>query len=448
MIDLTSAVPPHDEAAEAGVVASCLMDGYAEKRAAWTAVEVVRPEHFYVWKHRAVFTTIAWLTAERSEVDVETVAAALKDAGRLDEIGGREALMALLNETEPSPANVRVYAERVRAKARLRALGTVGAEIAKAAYLTPDTAEADRAASAGAAKLIRLMEDKSRSTCRTIQALALAEAVRQEAPPEVAVGLSTGLVDVDSIVGGLRPEELLIVAARPSMGKTAFATGIIRHVVTSHPPRRVLFFSLEVSAEQITRNMMAQMTGADSRHIDSATLSVGDRARIMRAAQELHERAPLVIDDGSGLDSLRVRARAAASEGVALIVVDYLQLMAEPREGRDDNRSLSVGRAAIGLKRIARDLRIPIVALAQLNRAVESRAGNKPMLSDLRESGEIEQHADVVMLLHREEYYQRDKADAKGKASVIVAKNRNGAVGEATVRFVPHCVRFENWSWS
>lgn len=437
--DLSEHVPPHDAEAEEAVVASCFLDGSA----AWAALEIVTPAHFYVHGPRVIFTAIESAMRSGGKADAVTIAGALRDAGTLDGVGGVERLRRAADEV-PTSANVRLYAERVRATARLRQLARSGVDLARTCYGLGGAAPEDREPEAArhAANILRVLNDRTRSTCRTMAVLALGEGERMRNPTTTA-GVASGFESIDRVVGGLRPAELIILAGRPSMGKTALGSAIARRVAMSIPPRPVLIFSAEMSAEQLTQNMIAQLAHVNSRFVASGRMSRADYDRAMKAAQDLYERAPIHIDDRSAPSVVAIRAQAE-SVRPALIVIDYLQLMSEPSQGRSDNRTAQVGRIASGLKALAKDMGIPVIALAQLNRAVESRAGNKPQMSDLRESGDIENHADVIMLVHRPEYYERDKIDLRGKASVIVAKNRNGAVGEAALTFDATTVRFED----
>lgn len=436
MIDIDARVPPCDRTAERAMLGAILIDG----RALWAAREILAAEHIWDAGVRWAFEAACKCAEQGMNIDPVTLRAALEASRHWSE--NMEALLRECVEEAPGAAGVADYARRIRSKARLRGLAKAGERLVAACY-RPDT-DADALAALAAGTILKIAGDRPEDSLVQIQRVMQDAAERVENPTRVAAGISTGLTDLDALVGGLRGGELIVLAARPSMGKTSLALGMIRAAAMGAvPSTRVLFASLEMTRDQIGVNMLAQITGLNTRQIANGTLPASDVAKVVDAAAQVYQHAPIAIDDGSGMTPARLRARLEADDTFGLVVVDYLQLMSADDVRRGAGRVEVVGSITRGLKAIAKEKRIPVLALAQLNRAVEGREGNRPRLSDLRESGDIEQDADVVMLLHRPEYYSKRAEDA-GKAIVDVAKNRNGATGEVALSFARHCVRFTN----
>lgn len=446
MSDRDALVPPCDRTAERAMLGAILCD--ETPRAFWEAREIVEPAHIHDAGVRWAFEAAIKCVERHMRIDTVTLEAVLRESSHWSE--NMQALLRECAEEVPSPLGVADYARRVRSKARLRGIARAGKRLVDAAY-APD-ADPDALAPTAAGWLLRIAADRPTDSLVDIRRVMTETAERIEHPRRAEAGLSTGLMDLDALVGGLRPAELVVLAARPSMGKTSLALHMIRAAsMGAVPSTRVLFASIEMSRDQIGVNLIAQMTGLNTQAIARGALSSADVATAVAASQRVYESAPIMIDDGSHMTPAKLRARLETDDRVGLVVVDYLQLMHPDEQRRGASRQQEVGSITRGLKALAKERRVPVLALAQLNRGAETREGNKPRLSDLRESGDIEQDADVVMLLHRPDYYSQKPEDA-GKASVHVAKNRNGATGEVPLTFMRHCVRFAdvprggNWS--
>lgn len=434
-LDLLDRVPPHEPEAEAAALSAMCFD----VAAAWELVGLLAAEDFYETRNAALFGVLRAMLEMKKPLEPGAIIAELEAAKKLEVIGGRSRLAEVL-DTSAAPANAAYYAARVRDAAELRALIRIGSELVRDAYdrgSEPGTLK-DRAASA----LLDAVVKNSAADSIGARDLMVDEMNRIDLGAE-PVRIPSGLPDLDRIIDGFRPGELVIVAGRPSMGKTALGTTIVREVALR---RRVpvALFSLEVPRAAIAQNMLAQHARVDASRVRKGRLSKLEHERVEQAARELAE-APFEVCDPAALTILGLRAKARElrlRRGLALLVVDYLQLVGASSR-RTENRNEEVSEVSRGLKQLARELGIPVIAMAQLSRAVESRDGNRPRLSDLRDSGSIEQDADIVLMLYREAYYKPDKPELEGKAEVIVAKNRNGPTGTARLTFEKECLRFE-----
>ena len=399
-------------------------------------------ESFYKPAHAHIFDAVRSLYAQGAPVDPVTVCDELKRADLLDGIGGPGALLAL-QATTPATTNAGRYARIVDEHALLRRLIAVAGEIAELGYSLPDdvAAAVDRAESL----VFEVAERRVSNTMMPLRELLTASLDRLEslyARGEAITGVPTGYYDLDEQLSGLQPSTLVIVGARPSMGKTAFALGIAANAaLKGNVP--VLFFSLEMGHLELTQRLLCSEARVDANRMRNGRLLAEDWPKISAAVGNLGE-APMHIDDNPNVTVMDIRTKARrlkAADGLGLVIIDYLQLMSS--SGKVESRQVEVSEISRSLKILARELEIPIIALCQLNRGLEARADKRPMLADLRESGSLEQDADVVMFLYRDEVYNADSPD-RGKAEVIVAKHRNGPTGRCDLVFQNHYTRFDN----
>lgn len=433
-------LPPQNVEAEMSVLGSMLI----EEEAIATAVEILDDRCFYKEAHRYIFQAALTLYSANKAVDLVTLTEELKKRNLLDEVGG-PSYLTLLATHVPTAANIEHYAHIVKEKAILRDLIRTSTHIAQEAYDSlsdPDTlldkAEslifdiANRRLRRGFIPMKDIIKDSIEMIDNIYQKKGL------------ITGIPTGFVDLDRQTAGLQPSDLIIIAGRPSMGKSAFISSIAEHVaVTNKLPTAI--FSLEMSKEHLVQRMLCSHARIDHHSVRSGTLPKSDWPKLTQAAGKLAD-APIFIDDTPNISSLELRAKARrlkSHHDIKLIIMDYLQLMNEP--SFSDNRQQEISVISRNLKALARELGIPIIAVSQLSRAPEKRETFRPRLSDLRESGAIEQDADVVILLFREEYYN-PKDENKGIAEIIIGKQRNGPVGSVEVLFIKEYTRFENLS--
>ena len=444
-------LPPQSVEAEQSVLGGLLLDNEAWDKVA----DVLTEGDFYRADHRLIFQHIAKLIDATKPADALTVSESLERSGKLNEVGGQAYVSSLALNT-PSAANIRRYAEIVRERAVMRSLAAIGTEIADSAY-NPLGRDAAALIDEAEAKVFHIAEAgaKAKQGFVKIDPL-LTETVERidmlysrENKNDV-IGLATGFVDLDRITSGLQGGDLIIVAARPSMGKTALAMNIVEHVALG-AKKAAAVFSMEMSGSQLAMRMIGSVGRVDQHELRTGTFKEDDWSRLVDAVGKLNE-AQLYIDDTAGLNPLEVRARArrlhrqcASTGGLSLVVVDYLQLMSGARSGREENRATEIAEISRSLKGLAKELKVPVVALSQLNRSVESRTDKRPMMSDLRESGAIEQDADIILFIYRDEVYNPDSAK-RGTAEIIVAKQRNGPTGTVNLTFVGKHTRFENYA--
>lgn len=432
-------VPPHNLQAEQSLLGAMLLS----RDAIAAAVEVCGVDDFYKPAHGHTFDAICSLYSQGEPADPVTVADELSRSGLLDAIGGLTSLISLQADT-PATANAGRYAHIVEEHALLRRLIAVAGEIAEMGYSLPDNVEAavDRAES----MVFEVAERRVTDTLKPLRELLSDSLDRLEAlygRGESITGVPTGYVDLDERLSGLQPSNLMIVGARPAMGKTAFALGIAAHAaMEAQVP--VLMFSLEMSHSEITQRLLVSEARVEASRIRNGRLLESDWPKISRAIGRLGE-APLFIDDNPNLTVMEVRAKARrlkAKQGrLGLIIIDYLQLMTGRHNA--ENRQVEVSEISRGLKILARELEVPVVALSQLSRNLEMRSDKRPVLADLRESGSLEQDADVVLFLYRDEIYNPDSSD-RGVAEIIVSKHRNGPTGMTQLAFLDHFTRFAN----
>ncbi|MGH3009427.1 MAG: replicative DNA helicase [Gaiellaceae bacterium] len=433
-------IPPQNLEAEESVLGAMMISPLA----IGAVTEILDASDFYRESHGKIYRAALQLYGKNEPVDAITLTNELEQRGELDEIGGRVRLHELA-KLVPATANVRHYAEIVRENSTLRGLIHAGGEIAQLGW---EREGEPTELVARAEQLVYELGERRTEGELVLFKDALVETFQRishlyESGAEVT-GLASGFKDLDKLTAGFQPANLVIIAARPSMGKSAFALEIANHVaVDQNVP--CAFFSLEMSQQEVAQRLMCSRGKVDAHHIRTGKLAKEDWPRLVNACGQL-EAAPLYVDDTPALSLLELRARAQTLKRrrpeLGLIVVDYLQLMTTGRN--DESRLQEVSSISRGLKEIAKDLDLPVVALSQLNRSPEQRHDKRPMLSDLRESGSIEQDADLVMFLYREEYYDRDDADdsKKGIAEVIIAKHRNGPIGNFNVAFISRYAKF------
>lgn len=436
--------PPHSIQAEQSVLGGLLLDN-----AAWDRVaDMVGAEDFYRHEHRLIFQHVARLIDANRPADAVTVYESLKSADKADEVGGLAYLSTLAQNT-PSAANIRRYSEIVRDRSVLRRLVSVGDEIATSA-LNPQGKDTKTVLDEAESKVFQIAEEGSRSRQGFVeieplltQVVERIQELFERANPSDVTGVPTGFVDVDKMTSGLQPGDLIIVAGRPSMGKTTFAVNIGEHVAVEQG-LPVAVFSMEMGAPQLALRMLSSIGRIDQQRLRTGRLQDDDWPKLTAAIQKMHD-APMYIDETPALNSLELRARArrlARTCGkLGLIVIDYLQLMSSATQG--ENRATEISEISRSLKALAKELQVPVIALSQLNRTVEQRADKRPVMSDLRESGAIEQDADVIFALYREEFYNPDTTE-KGVAEVLVLKQRNGPTGRLNLRFAGANTRFDN----
>jgi replicative DNA helicase len=438
--------PPHSVEAEQAVLGGLLLDPTA-----WDSVaDVLRDTDFYRPDHRVIYGAIGQLAAQNSPCDAVTVSEHLERAGKLADAGGLSYLGALARDT-PSAANVRAYADIVRERSLLRQLLTAGREISESVF-NNEGETARELLEVAEGKVFAIAEQGMRGqregavSIQTLMPGLIDQIDEWHANPGGLRGLPTGFDEFDRKTGGLRPGDLVIVAGRPSMGKTTFAINMAEYAaLKSDVKASVAVFSMEMPAEQLMTRMLASIGRVSLGHIRSGQISDDDWPRITGAAGQLSE-ARIFIDETPGLSptDLRARARRVAREhGLSLVVVDYLQLMQVP--GNKENRATEISEISRGLKALAKELRVPVIALSQLNRGVEQRTDKKPVMSDLRESGAIEQDADMILLIYREEVYDKNTTK-KGIAEIDLAKHRNGEIGTFLLTFQGQYSRFVNYA--
>jgi len=435
-------VPPHNIEAEESLLGAMMLSRDAIAAASEARVST---GDFYKPAHAHVYEAIIALYGEGEPVDPVTVAEALRRADLLDTTGGKATLLRIQANT-PASANASHYATIVTELSLLRRLIAVAGDIAESAYGVPEdvTLMLDRAEAAVFDVAERRVADSLVDIGQSLQN-TLDQLESLYGRDSDITGLPTGYTEVDELLLGLQPSNLVVVAARPGAGKTSFALGAAANVAMA-ARRPVLFFSMEMGNLELTKRLLAGEAKIEARKLWTGNIPEGDWTRIVNAVGRLAE-APLFIDDNPHCTVMEMRAKArrarAAHGDLGLIVVDYLQLMSSPHPTRADNRQVEIAEMSRGLKILARELECPVVALSQLNRQLEYRQDKRPMLADLRESGSIEQDADVVMFIYRDELYNPE-SDQRGTAEIIVAKHRNGPTGLARLAFLDHRAKFTN----
>ncbi|EJE3358928.1 replicative DNA helicase [Escherichia coli] len=439
-------VPPHSIEAEQSVLGGLMLDNER-----WDDVaERVVADDFYTRPHRHIFTEMARLQESGSPIDLITLAESLERQGQLDSVGGF-AYLAELSKNTPSAANISAYADIVRERAVVREMISVANEIAEAGF-DPQGRTSEDLLDLAESRVFKIAESRAnkdegpKNIADVLDAtVACIEQLFQQ-PHDGVTGVNTGYDDLNKKTAGLQPSDLIIVAARPSMGKTTFAMNLVENAAMLQD-KPVLIFSLEMPSEQIMMRSLASLSRVDQTKIRTGQLDDEDWARISGTMGILLEKRNIYIDDSSGLTPTEVRSRARriAREhgGIGLIMIDYLQLMRVP--ALSDNRTLEIAEISRSLKALAKELNVPVVALSQLNRSLEQRADKRPVNSDLRESGSIEQDADLIMFIYRDEVYH-ENSDLKGIAEIIIGKQRNGPIGTVRLTFNGQWSRFDNYA--
>lgn len=443
-------LPPHSVEAEQSVLGGLLLENEALDKIA----DILTSADFYRHDHRLIFEHIGKLIEHNRPADIVTVAESLDNAAELSAVGGLAYLGALAQNT-PTAANIRRYAEIVRERAIMRKLVEVGSGIAESAY-SPQGRDAQQLLDEAESRIFQIAEGGKRSTEGFLDIKVLLPQVAdridqlfQRDNQSDVTGIPTGFSDLDSMTSGFQPGDLIIVAGRPSMGKTAFSLNIAENVAldTGLP---VAVFSMEMAATQLAMRMIGSVGRLDQHRMRTGRLEDEDWVRLTTALGRLNE-APIFIDEGAGLNSFDVRARARRlhrqTGKLGLIVIDYLQLMSGASGRQSENRATEISEISRSLKSLAKELDVPVVALSQLNRSVEQRPDKRPVMSDLRESGAIEQDADLILFIYRDQVYNPDSPD-KGTAEIIIAKQRNGPIGRVRLTFLGEHTRFENFTSS
>ena len=433
-------VPPQNLEAERAVLGAILVDN----ESIYGIMELLEPSLFYQPAHRLIFSTMLELSERGQAIDILTLTDRLRSGGNLDQAGGPDYIPSLADEV-PTSAGVVNYARIVREKAVLRRLIETATEIVQDCFDAPGDVdqlldEAERKMFAISEQRIQSgflsMRDIVKSSFKTIEALYEKK--------ESITGVATGYKDIDDITSGLQRSDLIIIAGRPSMGKTAFALNVAQNAALSHQ-KNVALFSLEMAKEQLVMRMLCSEARVNAHSLRSGYLGQTDWPKLTTAAGRLAD-ATIFIDDSPTISAMDMRAktrRMKADRGLDLIIVDYLQLMSG--RSRNDNREQEISEISRSLKALAKELSVPVVALSQLNRAVENRHDKRPILADLRESGAIEQDADVIIFIYRDEVYNKDSME-KGLAEIIIGKQRNGPIGTRKLTWLEKYTRFEDLS--
>ena len=440
--ELRLKVPPNSIEAEQSVLGGIMLDN-----SAWDKIaDLIVDTDFYRKDHRIIFAGIAALAEDSKPCDVVTLSEYLDNRGELDDAGGLEYLATLANET-PGAANARAYAKILRERSTLRALISAGNEISGSAYTT-EGRSASELVDEAERKVFEIAEKGARGKVgfKALKHILPATVDRidllHQSDGDIT-GISTGYTEFDKLTAGLQPGDLIIIAGRPSMGKTTLALNIAENAaIGAKIPTAI--FSMEMPAQQLAFRMISSLGRVDQTHLRTGNFLDEDWSRINTAVQLMSD-APLYIDDTPAMSPTEIRARARRlkrEHGLGLIVLDYLQLMEV--HGSTENRATEISEISRSLKALAKELEVPVIALSQLNRGVEQRPDKRPIMSDLRESGAIEQDADMIVFIYREEVYNSE-TPRKGVADISIAKQRNGPIGDFPLTFVGRFTKFENW---
>ncbi|MEM9100872.1 MAG: replicative DNA helicase [Pseudomonadota bacterium] len=448
-IDLPDNVrlPPHSIEAEQSVLGGVMLDPEYWDRLA----EILVEQDFYRQQHQIIFSAIRQLVEGGQELDIITLSERLEGIDE-DNVSGGIAYLTELAKITPSAANILAYAEIVQERAVLRQLIGAANDVIDATF-NRGAKKPDELIDFAESTIFRVAEsrDHRESGPQGIKPLLQKALSKIEVIAEARggiTGLSTGFTDLDKLTTGMQPADLVIVAARPSMGKTTFAMNMVEHAAVN-ADKPALVFSMEMPAEALMMRSLASLGRVDSSHMRTGELDNQDWAQLTSAFNLLNEQGKLYIDDTPSLTPSEVRSRARRlyreHGGLSMIMIDYLQLMKVP--ALSDNRTLEIAEISRSLKALAKELGIPVVALSQLNRSLESRADRRPVMSDIRESGSIEQDADLIMFIYRDEVYNPE-TEAKGTAEIIIGKQRNGPIGTVRLTFIGKYTRFENYAVS
>tara|TARA_Y100000022_G_scaffold83919_1_gene72396 strand:- start:1600 stop:2979 length:1380 start_codon:yes stop_codon:yes gene_type:complete len=441
-------VPPHSIEAEQSILGGLLIDNKAIDRIAGQ----VSASDFYRNDHKIIFSHISKLIDNNQPADIVTVAESLEQNSELTKVGG-VAYLGLIAENTPTASNISGYAKIVRERSIMRNLVDVGSDIVESAF-SPQGKDAQQLLDESESKIFQIADAGTSEKLGFIDIKELLPKAAQRIDdlyqlddPNGVTGVPSGYSDLDQKTAGLQPGDLIIIAGRPSMGKTSLALNIAEHVgMEAGLP--VAIFSMEMGAAQLTMRLLGSVGKLDQHKMRIGQLEDEDWPKLTNALGVLNE-APIFIDEGSALNSYEVRARARRlhrQQGkLGLIVIDYIQLMSSANDQSGENRATEVSEISRSLKALAKELNVPVIALSQLNRSVESRPDKRPMMSDLRESGAIEQDADVIMFIYRDEVYNPETAE-KGVAEILLSKQRNGPTGVVKLTFLGQYTRFENYA--
>ncbi len=438
--EIVNKVQPNDTLAEQAVLGSMLVD----KDAVISAVELLKPEDFYREDNKEIYAAMFELYGLGKHIDSITVKEQLKLRGTLEKVGGMQTIATLIDNV-PTTSNVESYVKIIEEKSVLRQLIKTAQDILQMGYA--QTEEVETIIEQTEKKVFDVLQNrntKNYSSIKEILITAFDNIEKMYQNKNKISGIESGFIDLDNKISGLNPSDLIILAARPAMGKTSFALNIATHVAM-HAKVPVMVFSLEMSKEQMANRILACESEVDSMKIRNANLDSEDWLKLGTTSGKLSS-IPLYIDDTPGLSSSELRAKcrkAKLEKGIGLVVIDYLQLMES--KTRSASRQQEISEISRSLKILAKELDIPVIALSQLSRATESRSDHRPMLSDLRESGSIEQDADIVMFIHREDYYNPD-TEKKNVAEVIISKNRHGSTGTIELAWLGNYTKFANLS--
>ena len=436
--EVVNKVQPNDTLAEQAVLGSMLVS----KDAVQTAVEVLKPEDFYREDNKEIYAAMQDIYSIGKEIDMITVSEQLRLRGTLERVGGTQNLATLIDNV-PTTSNIENYVKIVEEKSTLRNLIKVANDIIKTGYSQTEELDAIiEQSEKGIFDLVQNRNSKGYSSMKEILVDAFDSIEKMYQNKDKLSGIESGFIDLDEKISGLNKSDLIIVAARPAMGKSAFVLNIASYVAM-HDKVPVMIFNLEMSKEQLVKRMLSSESEIDSMKLNNADLESEDWLKLGEARGRLSD-VPIYIEDTSSLSSSEIRAKcrkAKLEKGIGLIIIDYLQLM----ESRSNvsSRQQEISEISRSLKIMAKELDVPVIALSQLSRATESRADHRPMLSDLRESGSIEQDADIVLFLHREDYYDKE-TEKKNVAEVIIAKNRHGETGTIELAWIGKYTKFAN----
>ncbi|TSJ90372.1 replicative DNA helicase [Gilliamella apicola] len=439
-------LPPHSIEAEQAVLGSLMLDNQR-----WDVVaEMITDRDFYSRHHQLIFSEMHTLVSRGTPIDLITLSESLESKDLLFDVGGF-AYLAELSKNTPSAINVVAYTDIIRQQAILRELISASNEIADNCYST-EGRDSTEILDLAESKIFQIAESRTKqgegpkNITDVLEATVAKIEELFQRPHDGVTGVSTGFLDLDKKTAGLQRSDLIIIAARPSMGKTTFAMNLCENAAMMQE-KPVLIFSLEMPSEQIMMRMLASLSRVDQTRIRTGQLQDDDWARISSSMGLLLEKKNIYIDDSSGLTPMELRSRARRiyreHKGLSMIMVDYLQLMRVPNIS--ENRTLEIAEISRSLKALAKELQIPVVALSQLNRSLEQRADKRPVNSDLRESGSIEQDADVIMFIYRDEVYN-EASEHKGIAEIILGKQRNGPIGKVRLKFQGQFSRFDNYA--
>ena len=438
---LLKRILPHSIEAEQSVIGSMLMD----KDAVIVALDMISAEDFYSKQYAILYETMLELFNEGKEMDLVVIQDRLREKNVAPELSSLDFIKEIIT-TVPTSANIKYYANIVKEKSTLRKLIKLNEDIANSCYVGSDSLEDILARTEK--DLFELLQSRTAKDIRTIEDIAKNVLYRIEAASrtrEVVTGIPTGFIDLDYKTSGLQPSDLVLIAARPSMGKTAFVLNMVQHIAMKKE-LPCMIFSLEMSSEPLVQRMLAMETGIDSQKLRTGNLNDNDWDPLIRGVVDVSD-SKIIIDDTPGISvgELRSKCRKVKLEkGLSIVIIDYLQLMTGSSK-RSENRQQEISEISRSLKALAREIQAPVVALSQLSRACETRPDHRPMLSDLRESGAIEQDADIVMFLYRDDYYHKD-TEHPNEAEVIIAKQRNGPIGTVNLMWKPETTRFVNIS--